>query len=487
VIERPFRVVAFAALFGALFAGLRAGLVTTRPAGDFLRYQRAATLVWRGEANLLYDAVAVRAHRAWGDPARYPEMRYRYSPALATAMAPLGALPPARAWVVWSALCGAMTAGGAAAAAVLGLRRLPPSGRRWIPVAAATIPLLALYSENVKLGQMNCFAFGLSVAALLAVDRGRDRAAGLCVAGAAIAKHLPVFLVLWFLWQGRRRAAGWAAAALVVFGFIVPSLALGPVRHHRLLAQWTGQESHLVAGGDDDEDEEDEGAPADAPARPPRAEGQSLKALLFRGLTPTPFFHLKGSIDRKADREAEDDAPREAQSPGARGIVVNVASLDPDLVHGLWVVASLAVLAALLRATGPGRGPGDPAAAARRFPLEAGAVLASLLLVSPESRNPHFQMLAPAFAALAAGHLAARASGRAADRIGLALVATGAVLVLVPTKGLVGRAVADHLLARGSIGIGAALVYLACLRALLAERRADASEAARRAAATTER
>lgn len=434
------------------------------PPGDFLRYGRAATLVWRGEGELLYDTGARARSAVWGDPVRLPEKRYRYAPGLAVVLAPLGALAPATAWTLWSALCAALVAAGAGLAVALALRRLPEAGPAWLPLAAAVVPLVHLYTENVKLGQMNCLAFALSVGALWALDRGRDRAAGLLAAGAALAKHIPVLLVLWFLWKRRWRAAGWGLAGLGLLFYAVPTAALGPAAHHDLLGQWAAQEDKLVT-------EVDEPDGMEATVNAVHVEGQSLKALLYRYLTPTAFFHLRELTPPPPPLPGEGPRLRPAGA-GAHGILVNGGrTWEPRTVFRLWLASLFVAMAVVVLATGPRPGE-DPAAAARRFPLEGGLVLALLLLVSPESRNPHFQMLAPALAALAAG-LAGRSGRGAAWWTVAAAGGLGALLVGISTSGVLGRSLADHFLARGTIGFGGILLFGAAALALFRERAAS--------------
>jgi len=427
----------------ALAAGLRAAL-SAGPVGDFLRYDRAGTMVWKGESSHLYDD----AFPVWNDPSLKEGMRYRYAPGLAVALSPMGGLPPRTAWVLWSAACGALVAAGAGIAVALAVRRLPPGGAVWIP-AAAVVPLAALYLENVKLGQMNCWAFGLSLGALFALDRGRDRTAGLLAAGATLAKHVPILIVLWFLWKRRWKAAFWGLGGILVLAYLLPTAVLGPAAHHALLGQWKGQENSLVT-------EVDEAPGMKVTGAGEHVEGQSLKALLYRHLTPTGFRHLR-----------EDSADALSKGKVRPGILVNGGrAWDPKVVFWLWLASMFLVLSVTVFATNPEPGDGD---AHRRTPLEASMVLAAMLLVSPESRNPHFQMLAPALAALAAG-LAAEVSrgGSWWGRAGLA--AAGALLVGISTQGILGRSGADHALARGSIGFGGLLVFLAVAWTLFRER-----------------
>ena len=448
-----FRTVLIACVLVAVAAAVIRTMVAgaDRPAGDFLRYERAATLVARGEGALLYDEKERIAAHVWGDRKNLPEQGFRYAPGLAVAMAPLGALPPETAWPIWSGICAGLTALGAGLAVALAVRRLPPGTCPWLPVVAAVVPLYALYSENVMLGQMNCFAFGLSMAALWSLDGKCDRSAGLLAAGATLAKHIPVLLILWFLWQRRWKAALWGASGVALLFYLLPTAVLGPSTHHALLSQWKAQEDHLVT-----EVGEAPGMKASNPSVV-HVEGQSTKALLFRYLTPMPFFHLK---DLKGGPEA---------GAGSKGILVNGGrDWGGATAFRLWLASMFVLLSLTVLATSPRPGE-DPGAVALRFPLEAAMVLAAMVLVSPESRNPHFQVLAPALAGLAAGLAAeTRRGGSWWGRAGMASL--GALLVMIPTKFLLGRDGADRALAWGSIGGGGLLVFVALAWTLFRER-----------------
>ncbi|MHC4821737.1 MAG: glycosyltransferase family 87 protein, partial [Planctomycetota bacterium] len=195
-------------ILAGLFAAGRALFHKRRISGDFLRYVRSGTLVVRGESHLIYDRDARRSAHVWGDPENLPEMRYKYSPALAVLLSPLGALPLRAAWGLWAFAVAAAVVAGLALTVDLAARRLPDPRLAWIPALAAGPPLIHLYLENVKLGQMNAFAFLGAVAAVWAIDRRRPVLTGWCVAAAVVAKHMPVLLAAWFAWK-RQWAAFW--------------------------------------------------------------------------------------------------------------------------------------------------------------------------------------------------------------------------------------------------------------------------------------
>jgi hypothetical protein len=100
--------------------------------------------------------------------------------------------------------------------------------------------------------------------------------------------------------------------------------------------------------------------------------------------------------------------------------------------------------------------------------MEAGLLLLVMLLISPESRNPHYQLLAPLYATLAvAWSLRDRGSRLWGPGI---LGAIGALGVLLPSQGLVGRENATVLNAWGVAGFGSRLLFVAGTWALARSR-----------------
>jgi hypothetical protein len=410
-----------------LAAALAAGVFASRtePDPDFLRLHAAGALVARGEAGTLYD----RAPRAAGPAGERAGPRpFRMPPAAAVALAPLGALPEGTAWVLWIAAGGAMAAGGIALAAAAAARE---GASTWTPGMAAGVPLAPLLLEAVGRGGTVLPLLALGAGSLLALRRGRDRTAGALAGAAAVLKLAPILLPLWFAWKRRWRAAAWALGVAAALFVLLPVAAAGPSGGARLLGKWAGMESPLVT-------ELDERPGSSANAAGARIEGQSVPAVLDRLLAGWRWYRLR-------------EMPLE-EGPGGRPEAVAVG-LDAPLSQGtvtalgLGGVFLLLVLGILV--TGP-------ATAAARLPLEGGLALALVPLAWVEARPVHFLLCAPALAALAA----APRTGTA-GRVATGLASAGALLLLLSSDIVPGRALADALLARGSAGWGGFLLVAA--------------------------
>jgi hypothetical protein len=261
---------------------------------------------------------------------------------------------------------------------------------------------------------------------------------------------MPAFLALWFAWRGRRAAFWWCLGALAVLLWGIPTTVLGPARHHELLGRWVDQQGHLVGAADETRAERRERIEETG------VEGQSLRALALRWMAGARYVHLR------SDRHIED------RREGAEGIRVG-AGLDLRFADVAWIAAALAVLAACALHT--------RAADDALFPLQAGVVAAAILLLSPESRNPHFQALAPLHAAMAV-RWAGRGEGRRLRWWPGWIAAAGALAVMLPSAGYVGRAAATRLNAYGLVGVGAILLFVAGVAALREARPAAPSGAA---------
>ncbi len=401
--------VAFLIVAGALLAGGVAvrTLSSRNVAGDFLRYHRAGRIVVRGEADHLYDRRPL--FDAYPDP-RFRERNFRYLPAFAVLMAPLGLLPPRAAGTLWAL--------GNAAAFVLILwvsfrlcRRL--GARRtlfWVPVLFA----LRYGWDNLSLGQVNPLVILCALAGIHLVEKGRDAAGGLLTGLGAAVKFTPLILVAVYAVRGRGRAAVFSILGLLLFAVVLPGAVLGPGRLIRLTETvWHRQGEALVVRAEQE----------DVP-------GESLKAMWYRIAGPLPLRFRGRTLDVSLGLVSERQA--------------------------LWGyrVTALLLLAWLFRLARRRR---DGAAA----PLVWGAALGTLLLVSPETRQPHFLYLTPGVAALAAS-LGREGLSRARKRLlGGTLLVVLACTVL-PSKSLVGPRAHD-LAAALCLGGFAALLTLAAL------------------------
>ena len=83
--------------------------------------------------------------------------------------------------------------------------------------------------NNMNLTQINLVVFILGLVAIRAYLRGNDWGAAAGFVGATAIKLVPVFLVLWLMIRGRRRA-GLAVIPLAVAAFVLPIVQRGPAR-----------------------------------------------------------------------------------------------------------------------------------------------------------------------------------------------------------------------------------------------------------------
>jgi hypothetical protein len=189
---------------------------------DFAAYVNAARLIADGEGARLYDLDAQRAREArdWG--ARYDEslaVPYVNPPWFALALLPLAGLPLGAAFLIWLAVCAALTVG---AAALLARWARPP------PLVGVAFTLAAFgfvpFWRTAILGQTSALAlFGLAVG-IVYLARGHAGRGGVALALVGVKPQL-LLLPLFGLLCGKRArallACVAASAALLVVGLPV--------------------------------------------------------------------------------------------------------------------------------------------------------------------------------------------------------------------------------------------------------------------------
>jgi hypothetical protein len=416
-------------LLAAAFGAYR-GAVSSSVSGDFLRYHRAGRLVATGRADLVYDHALLDAQGVYADE-RVPggdklyEREFKYAPALAVMMAPLGAMPPRAANIVWDAWNQALVA-----AMIVALWSWCGDGvSKWwalVPIVALIRPL----DSNVRLGQINLTAIVPATVGVWLLARGRDRLAGALVGLGTVVKFMPGVLVLWFAAKRRWTALLACVGTVALLGVALPAVVLGPSRSTALTNEWLAQRSHYYT----------EAASPDLP-------GFSVKSFVYRTLGDVPFV----TFDRDTGERKE--------------VHVGGGALPPDELRLLALALDGIVLAAALWfARGALGGADDP-----RGPLAASLMFVAMPLVSPEARFPHFAYLAlPATALTCAFVRGGLASTR--RRVAAALSVVG-VLAMYATSSkpwiLLGLGERAALLVEawcvpgwGALAIGAAVVLV---------------------------
>ncbi len=177
---------------------------------------------------------------------------YSYPPVIAQAMALFAPIPSPVMFLAWSV---AAVAGLAAVAAALGRRFAPdlPTRSVVVPVVALA-PLCFPFAIGLLFGNLDVFFPLLYGAMLLAVAPGTtvgsQRAGGLALATASIAKLHPASLGVWFgtrtIGGDRASARALAVAVLVGVALLAVSLAVGG------LSPWTDYVAVVRAGSNAD-------------------------------------------------------------------------------------------------------------------------------------------------------------------------------------------------------------------------------------------
>jgi len=403
----------FVLLTGAMTAKV---MHSKRPAGDFLRYHRAGRIIATGNADRLYEREP--RFKVYGDPG-IKEMQFRYLPAFAVLMTPLGALPIKTAeaiWAVWNAVAWLLTL----AVCWWFVRRFGArAGWMWLPFL-----LTARFGwDNINLGQINPTIILCATAGLYLVETGRPVRGGLLTALGGTIKFTPLFLLLFFLVRGRKKAVVATALGVVLFAGLLPAVALGPARTVELTTQvWQQQGEKLLLAG----------APEDVP-------GESLRAVTYRLLGPMPYVRRTDTLDLSL------------HLMGHRGALWLYRGLALALVFFVVILARR-----------------------RRWEMEAplvyGAAFCTMLLISPETRQPHFLLLAlPASAVVMV--IARGGFETARDRILAALFLAALLLAALPARGIVGHRAMLYLSAFCSTGAATVLLLLATLMAISLMRR----------------
>jgi hypothetical protein len=222
---RPGLVVTLLCCAGAA-AGAASMAVYRGVPGDFARYHRAGRLVATGNADLLYDAEHLAARRVYAEerasespevrPGKeaFPEEEFKYLPATAVLMAPLGSMRLYPAKVVWGAWNGFL----------IGLL----FATCWRACAGGRSGWLLLVPVGLLFATLG----------MVFLAWRKDAAAGAFVGFGAVVKFMPVFLAVWFAWKRRWKALRALALAVVVLGWLLPAAARGPERAPCLTKQY---------------------------------------------------------------------------------------------------------------------------------------------------------------------------------------------------------------------------------------------------------
>jgi len=363
-------------------------------------------MVLMGEADHLYDRAPL--FDVYPEE-RYVEQPFRYLPAFAVVMAPVGLLTPELAEVLWTWL----NAFNFTFILILSWRLCRRFGARavwmWIPF----LFMIRYGWDNLNLGQINPTVIMLAMTGIFMTERDRPLRGGALAGLAAGIKLTPLIILAVFLLRRQWRAAGAALAVFVVVTFLLPAAVLGPGRAFRLAGAVTERQGKaLVVDAVQDE-----------------VPGESLKAMSYRILGPYPFH--------KHDRR----------------IHMSLGWLMPGQAQWAYRITAAALLGWFLWFTFRKRG-------RLHTPLVWGAAFLAALLVSPETRQAHFLSLALPVTALTMVLVSERLS-RPRFLTVISLLALAFLLAALPGRAIVGKTVAYHMAALCVSGFAALLMLVA--------------------------
>ncbi|MFH1747413.1 MAG: glycosyltransferase family 87 protein [Planctomycetota bacterium] len=214
--------------------------------------------------------------------------------------------------------------------------------------------ILAYVVSSSVLATVNILVLFLIIATWFLVERGHEWQAGVPLGLAVLIKVLPAALIVFFLLNRRWRVAGVSLATIVILGFGLPLLSIGPeqtIARHRQFRQ-TAMRDHS--------------AYSTIHAEKP------LKAKYNNNSLPIVLRHLLTRIDANAG-EVED------------AIYVNFAELPPRAIWWLYMAVMLVLVGATLFVTlrGPPKWPPDSIDDGRVVRAQFGLWTCLMLIASP--------------------------------------------------------------------------------------------------------
>lgn len=160
--------------------------------------------------------------------------QFKYLPAFALAMMPVGALPVDHAKLFWFVLsAGLLLVFVRWSVHALPDRRRSETVLRWLTV----LFMLKFYAHELTLGQTNLLLGTVLVGGFMALQAQAPRLAGVLIGLAIFVKPYAVLLLPWLLFSSGLRAAAIASGVLIC-GLLLPALQYGWSGNLDLLAGW---------------------------------------------------------------------------------------------------------------------------------------------------------------------------------------------------------------------------------------------------------
>lgn len=194
-----------------------------------------------------YSLAAAKTMFQGGNPYSREDAQtsYKYFPLNATLLWPFTKMPLPIAQGLWTATNATLL--------VLCLwahRRIWARDLRvpWWVWAIALAVALRFFVKNLRLGQWNTSVYCLSFLGLTAIYHARERAGALLASLAAALKYMPSFFAIYLALRGRWRAALFMLLGFCLWVLVVPTLVHGPQRHWELLKNYWGRASKQYKG-----------------------------------------------------------------------------------------------------------------------------------------------------------------------------------------------------------------------------------------------
>lgn len=185
---------------------------------DYYAYDVASSAIASGWSPYQLDQAATdRIAASRGINAVHAVPPYLYAPFLASLLQPLQLLPARAAAAVWSLASLAALLGSALLLAQL-------ANRRWLDWRISLgLMLFVPVMTTFHAGQVNHFILFAMVAATLAIDRQRERVAGVALAFGILLKVIPLSIAAVIVLRRRWRLVGWlTGSAIALTALTIP-------------------------------------------------------------------------------------------------------------------------------------------------------------------------------------------------------------------------------------------------------------------------
>lgn len=204
---------------------------------DFQHFYLDACYVWtHGELNPVLKG---------SDPLEQRQLPF-YLPALSVLISPIaagGRTPAALLWTAGHVVClfyslRVLAGWCGNPATVQRTVPVPQAATSFAPLVTACVLALLPIIIAAQFNQLSFLVLALLLGGIDALERGRDRRAGVLLAAAGVIKLLPLLFGLWLVLKRRWRALAAYVMAVAALTLIPPLLRFGPQRTFEYHVQW---------------------------------------------------------------------------------------------------------------------------------------------------------------------------------------------------------------------------------------------------------